>query len=341
MPDNHDLVLLTGLSGFIAKHVAHTLLNAGYRVRGTVRTRAKGEGARSALSRSGVDVSRLEIVELDLSSDRGWAEAAEGCRYVQHTASPFPGAPPRDKFALVPVARDGTLRVVEAAKRAGVERLVLTSSVVAVYHGHEAKGRTFTEADVSNVQSDSISSYAVSKTLAEQAAWEAVASHPMEMAVLNPALVLGPALDAETGTSLSIIAMMMKGMMPLVPTARFGVVDVRDVAEAHRRAMVLPDAVGRRFILSGGHRTLLEIGAAVRAAYPRLRRLPRHEIPNALVILAGKISTRAALLQNELDPARVLDNSAARTVLGLEFRDPDVAVESAARSLVTFGLVQA
>lgn len=182
-----ETVLLTGLTGFIAKHVALVLLDAGFRVRGTVRDRAAGEAARETLAARGSDTTRLEIVELDLTRDRGWAEAALGCRFVQHTASPFPGAPPRDKFALVPAARDGTLRVIRAAQAAGVERVVLTSSVVAVYHGHDGRvDKRFTEADFSNVESPRISSYAVSKTLAEKAAWEAVATGSMQLAALNP-----------------------------------------------------------------------------------------------------------------------------------------------------------
>lgn len=335
-----DTVLLTGLSGFIAKHVAMSLLNAGFAVRGTVRDRAKGQAARETLAAHGADVSRLETVVLDLTQDRGWGEAAMGCRFVQHTASPFPGAPPRDKFALVPAARDGTLRVVRAAQDAGVERLVLTSSVVAVYHGHDRRtDKRFTEADFSNVESPTISSYAVSKTLAEKAAWEAVGAGPMQLAVLNPAFVLGPALDRQIGTSLSVIAMMMRGLMPLVPDARFGVVDVRDVADAHLNAMIEPDAAGRRFILSAGHRSLLEIGRTLADAYPTRRLLPRGTIPTRLVEWASMVSTRAALLRNELDPDRVLDGDAAVRDLNLRYRTPEEAVGAAARSLHDVGIL--
>lgn len=340
MTASADTVLLTGASGFIAKHVALRLLQSGYRVRATVRSRAKGEETRRTLGARGADLERLEVVELDLTRDAGWDGAAEGCRFVQHTASPFPSSPPRDKFGLVPVARGGTLRVVEAAKRAGVERVVLTSSVVSVYHGHDGRrGKRFGEADFSNVESDSISSYAVSKTLAERAAWDALAGSSTELSVCNPALVLGPGLDADAGTSLSILAMMMKGMMPLVPKARFGIVDVRDVAEAHLRAMTVPEARNRRFVLSAGERSLLEIGAALRRAYPTLRRLPAATLPNALVRLAGLVSSQAALLRNELDPERSLDATPARSVLGIEFRSPETAVADAAASLVEHGLV--
>ncbi len=337
-----DTVLLTGASGFIAKHLALRLLEAGYRVRGTVRSRAKGEETRLTLAAHGADVARFEVVEVDLTRDKGWDRVADGCRFVQHTASPFPSAPPRDKFGLVPVAKGGTLRVVAAAKRAGVERVVLTSSVVAVYHGHEGRReKRFSEADVSNVESDTISSYAVSKTLAERAAREALDGSATELAVCNPALVLGPGLDADAGTSLSIVAMMMKGLMPLVPKARFGIVDVRDVAEAHLRAMTVQQAAGRRLILSAGERSLLQIGRALAAAHPSLARLPQATLPNALVRFAGLFSSQAALLRNELDPERSLDASPAQAILGLSFRSPEEAVEAAARSLVEHGLVRA
>lgn len=337
-----DTVLLTGLSGFIAKHVAKGLLKAGFAVRGTVRVRTKGQAARETLAAHGADVSRLEIVELDLTQDRGWDEAAMGCRFVQHTASPFPGAPPRDKFALVPAARDGTLRVIRAAQNAGVERMVLTSSVVAIYHGHDGRqDKRFTEADVSNVESPSISSYAVSKTLAERAAWDVVAAGPMQLVVLNPAFVLGPTLDRQVGTSLSVIASMMKGRLPFVPAAHFGVVDVRDVADAHLNAMREPAAAGKRYILSAGHRSLLEIGRTLAAAEPRRRLLPCATIPTRLVEWAGRLSTRAALLRNELDPERTLDAAAAVRDLNLRFRTPEEAIRAAGASLIEVGLVKA
>ncbi|MFD2239046.1 SDR family oxidoreductase [Aureimonas populi] len=339
---SQPLVLVTGLSGFVAKHVARELLARGYAVRGTVRSVTKGDEARAALSAAGCETGRLEIVQADLTDDRGWGEALAGCRFVQHTASPFPASQPRDKFALVPVAKGGTLRVAEAAKAAGVERLVLTSSVVAVYHGHDGRADPrFTEADFSNVESPRISSYAVSKTLAERAAWETVEGTGMELAVLNPSLVLGPLMDRDPGTSADLVAMMMRGRLPLVPAARFGVVDVRDVAQAHVAAMERPEAAGRRFILTAGQRTLREIADALGNAFPEFRpRLPRATVPNALIEFAAKVSRRAGTLASELDQRRTLDTTAAREGLGMDFRSPEEAIRAMAESLLRLGLVR-
>lgn len=342
MSDPAPLVLVTGISGFIAKHVARELLEAGYRVRGTVRSPAKGEATRETLRRTGCDVSGLEFVTADLASDPGWDEAVAGCHFVQHTASPFPMSQPHDKMALVPTARDGTLRVVEAAKRAGVERLVLTSSVVAVYHGHDDRvGSRFTEADFSNVEARSISAYSVSKTLAERAAWDSIADSALELAVINPSLVLGPLLDREAGTSTKLILAMMRGRFPAVPGVKFGVVDVRDVARAHVAAMTRPQAAGHRFIVTAGQRTLREIADAVAKAYPGFRsRLPRFTIPDAPIRLAARVSRRAASLAAELDRERVLDNGAAKIGLGLSFIGPEEAAVQTASSLLEFGLVE-
>lgn len=340
MSDDADLVLVTGVSGFIAKHVALRLLGAGYRVRGTVRTLARGENVRRTLAAHGADIGRLQLVEADLLRDAGWDEAAAGCRFVQHMASPFPSRLPRDRLALVPVAKGGTLRVLGAAEKAGAERVVLTSSVAAVYYGHQARTeRRFTEADVSDVESPTISAYALSKTLAELAAWDAVRRTALPLAVVNPAFVLGPLLDAEAGTSASVIAAMMKGRAPVVPNVALGIVDVRDVAEAHLAAMTTAKAAGRRFILSGGSRTLCEIGASIAASHPAYRRrLPRATLPDGLVRAAGRVSSRLAQLVPELGARKILVTEPAETVLGLRFRTPEEAIGAMAESLVRHGL---
>lgn len=340
MTANAELVLLTGASGFIAKHVALKLLARGYRVRGTVRSPAKAERLRRSLEAAGADVCRLDLVEADLTSDRGWDEAAAGCRYVIHTASPFPMAQPADKHALVPVARDGAVRVTRAAQRAGVERLVFTSSVVAVYSGHDGHGPEYGEADFSDPDGDRISAYAVSKTLAERAVWATVAGSSLELAVINPSLVLGPVLDQEFGTSIAVIRAMMKGRFPLVPDLSFGIVDVRDVAEAHVRAMEEPRAKGRRFLLSGGTRGLIELGQALGMQFPRYRRrMPRASLPNALVRGLACVLPQARAIVGDLGRRPIFDTEPARAVLGLDFIGAEEAAAATAESLIDRGLI--
>jgi dihydroflavonol-4-reductase len=341
MTNGDDLVLITGISGFIAKHMALAALDAGYRVRGTVRSPARADDVRRALAGADRNPSHLEIVGADLDRDEGWTEAMRDVRYVLHAASPFPLGLQKDRHALVPTARGGTLRVMEAAKGADVERLVLTSSVAAVYYGHDDRlDHNYTEADISNVDSPSISAYAISKTLAERAAWEAVAGSKLELATVNPALVLGPLVDRRAGSSVGLLRMMMRGRMPIVPNISVGVVDVRDVATVHLRAMLVPDAAGRRFLISAGSRSLREIGAEVARAFPAFRhRMPKATLPDGFIRLAARFMPVAATAVPELGVVRSVDTGPAQTLLGVRFRSPEEAIRATAADLQRLGLL--
>lgn len=335
----HDKVLLTGISGFIAKHIALRLFECGYDVRGTVRSPEKAHRVREILAREGAPVERLELVSADLRKDTGWAEAAAGCRYMIHTASPFPARQSADKQSLVPPARDGTLRAISAAQHAGVERIVLTSSVAAITYGHTGRAE-FGENDWSDPLGRSISAYAVSKTEAERAAWNAVRENGPELAVINPALVLGPLLDSDAGTSIGTIAMMMRGRLPAVPKIALGIVDVRDVAAAHVEAMRRERAAGRRFILSAGVLSMLEIARLVAEGDPRsARRVPRVELPDALVKLAAAFVPEARNAVPELGVRKRLDTQPAREVLEIAFRSPREAVAATTENLRRHGLI--
>lgn len=335
-----ELVLLTGISGFIAKRVALDLLGAGYRVRGSVRSAAKAGVVRETLENAGGAVDRLEFVEADLTRDDGWDAAVAGCRFVVHTASPFPAKQSKDKYALVPIARGGTLRVVEAAARAGVARIVLTSSVAAIYCGHgRMRGPHYSEADWSDVESSHISDYAVSKTEAERAAWNAVQEGGPELAAVNPAFVLGPLLDRDTGTSAELIRAMIKGRLPAVPDITLGIVDVRDVARAHLQAMTVPDAAGRRFILCGGSLSMREIGQAIALADPSAgSRMPKLILPDFLVRTVAIFAAQARAAVPELGRRKILATEAAEQTLGIDFRLPEEAVAAMVQSLKELGL---
>lgn len=343
MRDSSDsLVLVTGASGFIAKHIVLELLQRGYRVRGTVRDRAKGEALAQTMALYGAPVDRLETVQADLAADAGWNEAVQGCRYVLHTASPFPENQPRDKFGLVPLARGGTERVCRAARDGGAERLVLTSSVASILYGHAPPlGRPFGEGDFSNVESPHISPYAVSKTLAEQAAWSMLEGSSTELATINPSLVFGPLLDATAGTSARLVAMMMNGKIPAMPNVRFGMVDVRDVAQAHIRAMEIEAAAGRRFIVSAGTEPLRAVADILSDAFPQYgRRLHMWNLPDWTVRLAARLSRQAGMLAAELGAERALDTAPAKDVLQMQFRTIEEAVTDLGESLIRFGLVR-
>ncbi|MBO0902624.1 NAD-dependent epimerase/dehydratase family protein [Jiella sonneratiae] len=334
-------VLLTGASGFIAKHIAFALLGGGYLVRGTVRSRDKGEALRRSLASAGADVARLEIAVADLLCDDGWDAAAEGCGLVCHAASPLPLRQPREKFALTPAAKGGALRVVAAAARAGATRLVLTSSVAAMSYGHgRARGDApFGEDDWSDVTSKSISPYAVSKTEAEAAARDAASKAGLDMVAINPAVVLGPLLDDEFGASMRLVRMMMRGKMPAVPDVRFGVVDVRDVAAAHVGALTAEGAAGRRFALSAGSLSLMEMGQAIAAAVPECRgKVPRLRLPDLVVRLAALVVPDLRAVVGELGRGKGFDTDPARRILGFAPAEAARAVEAAAVSLMQRGL---
>ena len=335
--DSHvGRVLVTGASGFIARHIVVDLLREGFVVRGTVRSAQAMADVVAAIEGQGVSTANLDFVLADLTKDEGWDAAAADCRFVVHTASPFPASLPSDRFALVPAARGGALRVVEAALRAKVERVVMTSSVAAVYYGHApANCRVFSERDFSDVNAPAISAYAVSKTLAEQAAWEAVAGQETQLVTINPALVLGPLLGGGIGTSVRIVQTMLRGWLPVVPDMSFGIVDVRDVATAHRRALMIPGAAGRRFILSAGSKSLREIGTAIADAVPDYRRrMPRATFPDFLIRAAALASPSASQMLPELGTAKQVDVEPARNILGVVFRPPETAIGETARSLV-------
>ena len=328
-------ILLTGASGFIAKHVALQLLEAGYRVRGTVRTVEKGETLRRTLAANGAAVSRLEMVTADLKRDEGWSEAAAGCAMVCHMASPLPLRQPRDRQALVPTAKGGALRVVAAAARAGAERLVMTSSVAAMSYGHgKAHSGTIGEADWSNTEAREISPYAISKTQAEAAAWEAAKGAGLDMVSINPVLVVGPLLDDEPGASMQLVRLMMRGRMPVVPDISSGFVDVRDVAAAHVAALTAEGAVDRRFLLSAGTLSLLEVGRAIAEAVPEYRaRIPRFVLPDFVVRLAALAVPDARSVAAELGRGKTLVCEPAKRVLGFAPKKPNDAIAAAALSL--------
>ncbi len=282
-----DRVLLTGVSGFLGGHVASALLAAGYQVRGSVRNLAKADKVRDTLTKAGADVSRLEFVALDLLKDDGWDAAAEGCRFLAHTASPFVLRMPTDKMDLIRPAIEGTERALNAGLKAGVERVVLTSSMAAIAYGHD-KNRTspFTAADWTDLEGHGVSAYVESKTRAERRAWEIMkaAGREADLAVINPSGIFGPLLDEDPGTSAQIVIRFLSGGVPAVPRLSFAFVDVRDVAAAHVAALTAPRR--RRTSLPDGRAESVALGIRQYPA-PALPRLCRQAAPLRTAELGG------------------------------------------------------
>ena len=239
--------MVTGVTGYIGQHCGAELLRQGYEVVGTIRSMEKAEAVREGIAKV-APVENLTFVEADLISDEGWDEAMSDCKFVLHVASPFIIADPEDENEMISPAVDGTLRVLSAAKAVGVERIVVTSSLIAIIAG-KLSGHYGT--DSWSDPNEEIGTYAKSKTLAEQAAWEFAKANDIDLVVINPGGVMGPTLTGRVeGESLTMISDIITGKYPLVPDICVGFIDVRDVAKLHVAAMTAAGAVGKRFIAS-------------------------------------------------------------------------------------------
>jgi nucleoside-diphosphate-sugar epimerase len=334
-------VVVTGISGFIARHCAVELLNAGYGVRGTVRSLKRSGEVRDSLARHAA-AERLEFAEADLESDAGWDAALRGCAHVLHVASPFPAVQPRDEQDLIRPAVQGTLRVLRAAAAGGVQRLVQTSSLVAVMYGHpHSRTAPYTEADWTLVDAPGVTAYAKSKTLAERAAREFVDRNGsgLHYASVNPGLVLGPALDRDIGTSAEIIQMFLRGKYPGAPRLAIPCVDVRDVARAHRLALEVDAPTGGRYLAAAESLWFIEIAHAIREALgPAGRKAPRFELPDWMIRLVAIFDGTARQAVPDLGRQMGLDNSLTRRTLGMDFIPSREAAVAMARSLVDLKL---
>lgn len=337
-----DRVLLTGISGFAGGHIALALLRAGFAVRGSLRDPARAAGVRETLARHGADLARLELVTLDLLRDEGWREAAEGCRYLQHVASPLAIRMPKNRDDLIRPAVEGTRRALEAALAAGVARAVLTSSAAAIVYGHPyGRAEPFTEADWSRTDGEGVSAYTESKTRAELEAWSIMeaAGRRDDLAVINPTVILGPLLDADAGASAVMVKRLLDGSAPAAPRFCFGIVDIRDVAALHLNAMLSPRAGGRRFLASAATLSVMDLARALRPRFPsHAGKIPRLELPDWVARLYALFDRDMRDNLGSLGVARPIDASRALGLLGRPFIAPADAAAATARSLIDMEL---
>ncbi len=340
-------VLVTGGSGFIAGHALLQLLAAGHTVRTTVRDLAREAEVRATLTAAGAGPdaqARLSFLAADLTADSGWAEAAAGCDHVLHMASPFPPATPKSDDELIIPARDGALRVMRAAREAGVRRVVLTSSFAAVGYGHPPRTTPFTEADWTDPAGADCTAYVKSKTLAERAAWDFIRTEGggLELSVVNPVGVFGPVLGPDYSTSILVVQRLMDGAVPGCPKLHFGVVDVRDVADLHLRAMTDPAAAGERFLaVADDFLTFAQIAQTLkRGMGPAAARVPVRELPNWLLHLAALRDPAIRQILPELGKVKNATSDKARRRLGWTPRSNTEAILATARSLVALGLLK-
>ena len=258
----NNKVLLTGVSGWIAKHTAIELLNSGYEVLGTVRNDSLIEQTKETISKH-APIDNLSFVELDLLKDDGWKEAAQGCKYVMHIASPFPYKVSNNRDSLLAPAVDGTLRVLNAGINANVEQIIKTSSIVAMFRKpNRSNPYTFGENDWTDENwTKGVTDYFLSKTKAERLAWELMESKGLKnkLTTICPGGVFGDALDKKGGTSIEYVRQFLKGKFPAAPKWGVLISDVKDVAKAHVACIGNDNVGGRRLIVGKEVKTLIEL----------------------------------------------------------------------------------
>jgi dihydroflavonol-4-reductase len=338
-PPTTGPVLVTGATGFVAGHVIADLLADGRDVRATVRDVATAEVAhlRKAAAAAGRE---LDIVAASLDADAGWDTATDGVAGVIHVASPVPAKRPKRLEEVTGPAVGGTRRVLAAAARHGVRRVVVTSSIDAIRGGHDARdGRERGPQDWAVVER--AGAYAASKTLAERAAWELADEHGFELVTLLPGLILGPSQTARTAGSVGVVLKLLNGEFPALPHLGFAVTDVRDIAAAHRRALDTPEAAGTRLPLVGHPMWLGEIAEELRRAVPHLaRRVPSKPMPSLLFRLVARLDPAVTPARPMLDQPVLISSSAAEQTIDWRPRPAAETIADTATALVDLGLVK-
>jgi dihydroflavonol-4-reductase len=331
-------VLVTGGTGFLGGWCIAQLLENGHEVRTTVRDLKRESAVRETVDAAGVDAgSRLRVLAADLKSDAGWGDAVAGCRFVLHVASPFPPEQPKDPMELIIPAREGAIRVLRAALDAGVERVVLTSSVAAIRGSRTSSATSpYTEADWTDGNDPSRTPYVRSKTLAERAAWNLVqeAGATERLAVVNPGAIIGPTLNQDHSYSLQAIKRLLAGM-PAAPRIGFTFVDVRDVADLHIRAMTDPAAQGERFIATDQWLWITDVAAILRERLgAAASKVPTRVAPDFVVRLMARFDGSIRSIVGDLGKRSWISSDKARTALHWTTRPVESSIEDTARSLL-------
>ena len=338
-----EKVLLTGISGWIAKHTAIELLNKGYGVLGTVRNKDLIDQTKETIKKH-APIEKLSFIELDLLKDEGWEKAAIGCKYIFHIASPFPMKVSRDREFLLPVAVDGTLRVLNAGINAGVEQIIKTSSIVAMFRKpNRSNPYTFGENDWTDENwIEGVNDYFLSKTKAEKAAWELMESKGLKskLTTINPGGVFVDALDKKGGTSIEYVRQFLKGKFPGAPKFAVLISDVKDIAKAHVACIGNNKVGGRRLIVGKEVKKLVELSQLMAEAMPEYaKKLPKKELPNFMVKLISYIDSSAKMMIPDLGILMQTDTSYAEELLGFKFKPAKDCITENAKSVVQLGLV--
>lgn len=341
--NNQTLVLVTGGTGFVGIHAIHQLLQKGYQVKTTLRSLNRKEEILNMLKTAGIiQFDNLKFIEADLTRDTNWDEAVRDCDYVLHIASPIDLKIPKDENEMIKPAVEGTLRVLAAARNAGVKRVVMTSNFGAVGYSNKDNAALITEESWTNPNEKGLSAYNKSKVLAERAAWNFIKTEGggLELAVINPMGIFGPAFNADLSSGFGLLKNILDGSMKAIPNLVLGIVDVRDVADLHIRAMTNPAANGQRFIaLAGGTMSLPQISLFLKQNLPEAaKNASTKTLPDWLVRLAALFSPKAKAIAPMLGINRNASNEKARKILGWKPRTNEEAILATAESLLKYNL---
>ena len=334
-------VLVTGGSGFIGGWCVVGLLKQGYTVRTTVRDLKREMSVRAALAKAVDPDDRLSFYAANLTSDDGWDAAVEGCDYVLHVASPLGVAEPKDPNELIIPAREGAKRAVGAAIKHGVKRVVMTSSVAATSHDPGGADSIADETVWTDPKIKGVSAYSQSKTLAERAAWELIASAggKTTLATVNPALVLAPVLSNDYSESVQVVERLLTGRIPGLPRLGFNFVDARDVADLHIRAMTAPEAAGQRFIAANQYAWMADIAEVLRAKLgAEAAKVPTRKVPDFVLHLAALFDKDLGAVTPSLGKKHDFTSAKAQSLLGWKPRSLEETVVDTARSLIAAGI---
>lgn len=343
--ENIETVLVTGGTGFVGVHCILQLLQKGYNVKTTLRSLKRKDEVIDMLKAGDISsFDNLSFIETDLTKDANWDEAVKDCDYVLHVASPIFLSLPKDENEMIRPAVDGALRVLKAARNAGVKRVVMTSNFGAVGYSHKNPDTDITEKDWTDPNEKGLSSYNKSKVMAERAAWDFIKNEGgnLELSVINPVAIFGPSLGPDISSGFELLRKLLTGSMKAVPNLIMNIIDVRDVADLHIRAMTNPKAKGQRFLaLAGGKISMPEIAVLLKKKMPEVaHNVSTRKLPDWAVSMTALFSPQAKNIASMLKANRNTSNAKAKEILGWQpLANNEEAIIATIESMVKYKVI--